>query len=60
MIKIRDVVDLVVGYFTLKKLKEKGYLKEGDLNISFTEFIIRSVKAIRNIDRQEEVNNEIK
>lgn len=58
MIKIRDVIDLVVGYFTLKKLKEKGYLKEEDLNLSFTEFIIRSVKAIRNIDKQEEVANE--
>ncbi len=58
MIKIRDVIDLVVGYFTLKKLKEKGYLKEEDLNLSFTEFIIRSVKAIRNIDKQEEVTNE--
>ena len=55
---MRDVIDLVVGYFTLKKLKEKGYLKEEDLNLSFTEFIIRSVKAIRNIDKQEEIANE--
>lgn len=48
-----DFIDLVTGYWTLRKLKNQGYIKESDFNLSFGQFIIRSVKAIKNIDKEE-------
>lgn len=48
-----DIIGLVTGYYTIKKLKQKGFLKEDDLNISFAEFIMRSIKAIKEIEKEE-------
>ncbi|MFR3817706.1 MAG: hypothetical protein ACLTXO_04145 [Fusobacterium varium] len=48
-----DIIDLVIGYFTLKKLKDRGYINEKEIGLSFSEFIIRSVKAIKEIDSKE-------
>lgn len=49
---MKDVVDLVVGYFTLKKLQKGGYVREEEFNLSFSEFIIRSIKAIKEIEKE--------
>lgn len=51
---MKDVVDLVIGYFTLKKLRERGYLRDEEINLSFSEFIIRSVKAIKEIEKEKD------
>ncbi len=56
---MQDIIDLVQGYWTLKKLKRGGYLQDERFNLTFSEFIIRSVRAIKNLEN-EEVNNEIK
>lgn len=56
---MNDVIDLVQGYWTLKKLKRGGFLQDEKFNMSFSEFIVRSVRAIKNLEK-EEVNNEIK
>jgi len=55
-----DILDLVVGYFTLKKLKSRGYINEKEIGLSFSEFIIRSVKAIKEIDKKEVYKHEEK
>lgn len=56
---MNDVIDLVQGYWTLKKLKRGGFLQDEKFNLSFSEFIVRAVRAINNLEK-EEVNNEIK
>lgn len=55
-----DILDLVVGYFTLKKLKSRGYINEKEIGLSFSEFIIKSVKAIKEIDTKEVYKHEEK
>lgn len=52
---MKDVIDLVVGYFTLKRLQKGGYLRDEEFNLSFGEFIIQSVRAIKNIEKVKEV-----
>lgn len=49
---MKDVIDLVTGYFTLRKLKNGGYIRDEEFNLSFSEFIIRSVKAIKEIEKE--------
>ena len=56
---MNDVIDLVQGYWTLKKLKRGGFLQDEKFNMSFSEFIIRSVRAIKSLEK-EEVKNETK
>lgn len=53
-----DILDLVVGYFTLKKLKSRGYINEKEIGLSFSEFIIKGVKAIKEIDKKEVMKHE--
>lgn len=55
-----DILDLVVGYFTLKKLKSRGYINEKEIGLSFSEFIIKGVKAIKEIDKKEDMKHEEK
>lgn len=50
---MKDVIDLVSVYFTLKKLQKGGYIKSEEFNLSFSEFIVRSVKAIKEIEKGE-------
>lgn len=54
---MQDIIDLVQGYWTLKKLKRGGYLQDERFNLTFSEFIIRSVRAIKNLEN-EEVNKQ--
>ena len=56
---MNDVIDLVQGYWTLKKLKRGGFLQDEKFNLSFSEFIVRAVRAIDNLEKKE-VNNENK
>ena len=48
---MKDVIDLLIGYYTLRKLKNGGYIKDEEFNLSFSEFITRSVKAIKEIEK---------
>lgn len=48
---MKDIFDLVTGYYTLRKLKNGGYIKDEEFNLSFSEFITRSVKAIKEIEK---------
>lgn len=50
---MNDVIDLVQGYWTLRKLKRGGFLQDEKFNMSFSEFVIRSVKAIKEIEKGE-------
>ena len=50
---MKDIIDLVTGYFTLKKLQKGGFIKDEDFNLSFSEFIFCSIKAIKEIEKQE-------
>lgn len=56
---MNDIIDLVQGYWTLKKLKRSGFLQDEKFNLTFSEFIVRSVRAIKNLEK-EEVNDENK
>lgn len=56
---MQDIIDLVQGYWTLKKLKRGGYLQDEKFNLSFSEFIVRAVRAINSLEKKE-VDNEIK
>lgn len=50
---MKDVIDLVIGYFTLKKLQKRGFIKDEEFNLSFSQFIVGSIKAIKEIEKQE-------
>lgn len=50
---MKDVIDLVTGYFTLRKLQRGGFIKDDEFNLSFTEFIICSIKAIKQLEKEE-------
>lgn len=50
---MKDVIDLVIGYFTLKKLQKGGFIKDEEFNLSFSQFIVGSIKAIKEIEKQE-------
>ena len=56
---MNDIIDLVQGYWTLKKLKRGGYLQDEKFNLSFSEFIVRAVRAINSLEKKE-VNDENK
>lgn len=49
---MKDVFDLVIGYFTLRKLQKGGFLKDEEFNLSFSEFLMGSIKAIKEIEKQ--------
>lgn len=49
---MKDVFDLVIGYFTLQKLKKRGFIKDEEFNLSFSEFIMGSIKAIKEIEKE--------
>lgn len=51
---MKDIFDLVTGYYTLRKLKNGGYIKDEEFNLSFSEFIVRSVKAIKKLKNKKE------
>ena len=49
---MKDVIDLAIGYFTLKKLQKGGFIKDEEFNLSFSEFIIGCIKGIKKIEKE--------
>lgn len=57
---MKDIFDLVIGYFTLKKLQKGGFIKDEEFNLSFSQFIVGSIKAIKEIEKTRNKKRRVK